>query len=45
MTLHFHDWALIAWLVASALAAVGMGRAMHHAALNDWKDEQEDRRG
>ena len=44
MTLHFHDWALIAWFVASALAAVGMGRAMRHASRDDYRD-QEDRNG
>jgi len=45
MTLHFHDWALLSWAVLSLLAVLALGRAMHHAALNDWKDEQEDRRG
>jgi len=45
MTLHFHDWALLSWAVLSLLAVLALGRAMCHASRDDWKDEQEDRRG
>ena len=45
MILHFHDWALLSWAVLSLLAVLALGRAMRHASRDDWKDEQEDRRG
>jgi hypothetical protein len=39
MTLHFHDWMLLAWAVVSLVGGVLLGRAMAASPVRESEDD------